>query len=133
MSYYPIQIVNGTAQIGIGHIIIETGRFKSVDFLSFLYPLNIHIVSAIPRPYSKFMNVVRPYSLGVWMGLVGSLLAATAAISALSWFGCKIDGQRRLSNTEFAQTIFEAYAILLQQQHGENEIVFLILKVNQRT
>ncbi len=80
------QVSNRTSQFGVGNAIMAHDRHLLVDLTHPLYPFEITVVTARPRPLSQSFNILRPFSLPVWMAACGSLVA-TIAVAFLTLRG----------------------------------------------
>ena len=96
------QIMNGTAEFGIGVQMLGQGKQKYIDWTQMIFRTDNLFGSRIPRRVSGFNNIVRPFSLGVWIGVLVSL----AAVSIALWVfhGCYTGWPRgfETKNTIFA-------------------------------
>ncbi len=60
-------VANGTSAFGLGHLVIEYRSTAVVDLTHPPYQFEMVVATAKPKPLTPFFNLLRPFSLTVWV------------------------------------------------------------------
>ena len=85
-----------------------------IEFTPVLYDLNMGLISPRPRPLPPFLNLVKPFSPGVWQALAGSLAAVTFIYLTAVW----VERRKQLDWSSY--TFVPLKAVLCQSNLDNN-------------
>ena len=71
-----------TSDLAIGHFLLTLDFLPGVDPSSNLYPMDIKLITPVPKPLKPYYNVFKPFSGEVW-ALVGAATVVTALVYAV--------------------------------------------------
>ena len=57
---------------------IQRDRYRAVDFC-LMYSLPIFLLSTPPEPFPAYWNLVKPFSLGIWIAVFLTLIMVTVS------------------------------------------------------
>ena len=69
-------VKNGSHTIGLGHVLLQMGRFEAVDY-ALMYSQPHFLMAPRPKPIAPVWNMTRPFTPYVWLGALGTILAVT--------------------------------------------------------
>ena len=76
-------VMEGKSQVGTSHIALLLHRYKVIDYI-LLYPLPASYLTPKPVALSPLWNSFRPFSINVWLAILGSILLALWIVGILS-------------------------------------------------
>lgn len=77
------QVKNGTSTIGIGNPALDLGRYMAVDYSVMMYTIETNFISTFPKPTPPYENLLKPFSLYLWVCLIMTLAVLTIVLVAI--------------------------------------------------
>ena len=66
MGSNALQVVDGVAEFGIGHLLMVYVRYQSVAFSKPLYALELRLAQGRPLPLKGYLNLLKPFPGIIW-------------------------------------------------------------------
>ena len=99
-------VMEGKSQIGAGNIVLFHQRYKVIDHV-LLYPMSANYLTPKPGELSPFWNSFRPFTINVWLAIIGSLIIALGIAALLSPRQRRHDGMFMIIRSQGKQGLFK--------------------------
>ena len=109
----------GNSSFGVGHVALQGSRLREVDYSTMIYPLNIFLVCPKPRLASSFLNLLKPFSLHLWVSVGLGLALVTVVHLVMAEATASLLGQEN----SVSKNVFTAMACLLAEGKKRLEVV----------